>query len=188
MAGMKIRCTIIRNLTSSEAKGAMCGILLLLLAFAVPRSDFAEEKPVTAKVSQQQSNPVAPQKSVAAATSPRGGRRQCLCDSRNGSITDVRIAPEEGQLTVAVTTDRAIVPKEIILDNPPRLVLDFPNTENKVRFSKLPVLSASRETGPGSAIPERSRPDRPHRMRSGEELREPRNQSGQVTGPPRVSR
>mgnify|MGYP002390247810 CR=1 FL=1 len=134
MAGMKIRCIAINDLTLSEAKGAICGILLLLLAFAVPRLDFAEENPVNAKALQQQSNPVAPLKTMATAN---------LSKEATGSITDVRIAPEAGQLTVAVATDRAIVPKEIILDNPPRLVLDFPNTENKVRFSKLPVLSAA---------------------------------------------
>ena len=131
MAGMKTRCTIIRNLTSSEAKGTVYGILLMLLLFAVPRFDFAQEKTTNIKLPQQQSNPVAPQKSIATAI------------PATGSIMDVAIAPEEGLLTVTVTTDRAIVPKEVILDNPPRLVLDFLNTENKVKFSKLPVLSAS---------------------------------------------
>ena len=126
---MKIRFTKIRNFASSEAKGAIYGILLMLLTFAAPRLDFAEDESVNANVSQQQFNSVATPKSVAAAI------------PAVGSITDVKIAPEEGQLTVAVTTDRVIVPKEIILDNPPRLVLDFLNTENKIRFSKLPVLS-----------------------------------------------
>ena len=127
---MKIRCTAINNLTSSKAKGAVYGILLLFLAFAAPRPDFAWENPANAKAPQQ-SNPVAPPKGSSAALPVVG------------SITDVKIAPAEGQITVAVTTDRAIVPKEIILDNPPRLVLDFPNTENKVPFSKVPVLSAT---------------------------------------------
>ena len=68
MAGMKIRCTIIRNLTSSEAKGTVYGILLLLLVFAVPRLDFAQEKTINTKLPQQQSNPVAAQKSIAAAS------------------------------------------------------------------------------------------------------------------------
>lgn len=144
MAGMKIRGTMIINLTSRKARGAAHGILLLLLAFAIPRPYFAEEKPVTANVSKQQPNPAAAQKSVAPAkpgAEASGGKAAAI--PATGAITDVTIAPEEGQLTVAVTTDRAIVPKEIILDNPPRLVLDFLNTENKVKFSKLPVLSAS---------------------------------------------
>jgi type IV pilus assembly protein PilQ len=55
----------------------------------------------------------------------------------------VKVAPEDGRLTVSVITDRSITPRELILDNPPRLVLDFPNTENKVQFSKLAVSSAS---------------------------------------------
>jgi type IV pilus secretin PilQ/predicted competence protein len=144
MAGMKTRYTIIRNLTSSEAKGTAYGILLMLLVFAVPQLDFAQEKTMNTKPPRQESNPVAAQKSIAAASLSKeaiGSNAPAI--PATGSIVDVTIAPEEGQLTVAVTTDRAIVPKEIILDNPPRLVLDFPNTENKVKFSKLPVLSAS---------------------------------------------
>jgi type IV pilus assembly protein PilQ len=135
---------MIRNLKLNEAKGAIYGILLLLLAFAIPRLDFAEEKTASSKILQQQSNPAAPQKNTAAASLSKeatGGNAAAIPGV--GSITDVKIAPEEGQLTVAVTTDRAIVPKEIILDNPPRLVLDFLNTENKVKFSKLPVQSAA---------------------------------------------
>jgi type IV pilus secretin PilQ/predicted competence protein len=120
MAGMKIRSTIIRNLASSKARGAVLGILLLLLAFAVTRLDYAQDKPGSA----------ASAKSNAA-------------EAQTGAITDVKVAPDDGTLTVAVTTDRSIEPRELILDNPPRLVLDFLNTENKVKFSKLPVLSAS---------------------------------------------
>jgi type IV pilus assembly protein PilQ len=55
---------------------------------------------------------------------------------------DVKAVPEDGRLTISITTDRSITPKELILDNPPRLVLDFPNTQNKVSFSKIPVSSA----------------------------------------------
>jgi len=144
MAGMKTRCTIIRNLTSSEVKGTIYGILLMLLVFAVPRLDFAQEKTINTKLPRQESNPAAPQKSIAAASlSKEATGSNATAIPATGSILDVAVSPEGGQLTVAVTTDRAIVPKEIILDNPPRLVLDFPNTENKVKFSKLPVLSAS---------------------------------------------
>jgi type IV pilus assembly protein PilQ len=144
MAGMKTRYTIIRNLTSSEAKGSFYRILLMLLVFAVPRLDFAQEKTISAKLPQQESNPVAAQKSIVAASLSKeaiGSNAPAI--PATGSIVDITIAPEDGQLTVAVTTDRPIVPKEIILDNPPRLVLDFLNTENKVKFSKLPALSTS---------------------------------------------
>jgi len=140
---MKIRGTMIRNLKSHEAKGAIYGILLLLLAFAVPQLNFAEEKPASTKPSQQQPNPVAPQKNAAAGLSKETTGGKATAIPAVGVITDVKIAPEEGQLTVAVTTDRAITPRESILDNPPRLVLDFLNTENKVKFSKLAVTSPS---------------------------------------------
>ncbi len=141
---MKIRCTKLGNLTPNEAKGAICGILLLLLAFAVPRLDFAEDKPASAKALQQQSSTVKPATDIASASlSKESTGGSSVAAPSTGSITDVKIAPEEDQLTVAVATNGAITPKEIILDNPPRLVLDFPNTVNKVRFSKLPVHSAA---------------------------------------------
>jgi type IV pilus secretin PilQ/predicted competence protein len=127
MAGMKIRSTIIRNLASNKAKGAISGLLLLSLAFAVPRLDYAQDKPSNAGV----------------AVPVKGNVIGNSAEAQTGAITDVKVAPDDGTLTVAVTTDRSIEPKELILDNPPRLVLDFLNTENKVKFSKLPVLSAS---------------------------------------------
>ena len=60
-----------------------------------------------------------------------------------GAITDIKITPEETRLTVAVTMDRLLAPTEFLLENPPRLVLDFPNTENKVVFTQVPVHDAS---------------------------------------------
>jgi type IV pilus assembly protein PilQ len=144
MVGMKIRCTKVKNLASIEAKGAVCAILLLLLAFAFPGLDYAQDKPVDSKVSLQNPNSANSQKSADAGSSTKGtigGNRTET--SAAGAITDVKISPDNGHLTVAVSTDRAIVPKEIILDNPPRLVLDFPNTENRVKFSKLQVSSPS---------------------------------------------
>jgi type IV pilus secretin PilQ/predicted competence protein len=144
MDGMKIRSTIIRNLASNKAKGALFAILLLSLALAVPRLDYAQDKPVSSKLPELKSTPSAPVKSVNAANlSKQGPGENASEPSQTGIITDVKVSPEDGKLTVAVTTDRSIAPKELILDNPPRLVLDFLNTENRVKFSRLPVLSAS---------------------------------------------
>jgi type IV pilus secretin PilQ/predicted competence protein len=144
MAGMKIRSTIIRNLASSRVKGVAFAILLLLMAFVVPRLDYAQEKPVSSKLPQLQPNSAAPATSISAGTlSKETPGENASARLQIGAITDVKVAPEDGKLIVAVTMDRSITPKELILDNPPRLVLDFPNTENKVKFSKLPVLSTS---------------------------------------------
>ena len=144
MTRMKTRCTIIRNLASSEAKGAVFSILLLLLAFAIPRLDYAQDKVGSAKITQPQPGPAVPAINAGTAASAKNAAAgNAAVTLQAGAITDVKVAPEEGKLTVAVTTDRSIEPMELILDNPPRLVLDFPNTENKVKFSRLPVLSPS---------------------------------------------
>lgn len=141
---MKIRSTIIRNLASSKVRDAACAILLVLLAFVVPRLDYAQEKPVSSNLPQVQANPAAPARSDTAGSIHKeaaGGKAAAMAPA--GALTDVKASPEEGRLTITVSTDRPVTPTEMILDNPPRLVLDFPNTENKFKLSKLPVLSPS---------------------------------------------
>ncbi|MBN1571441.1 MAG: type IV pilus secretin PilQ [Acidobacteria bacterium] len=138
---MKIRSTIIRNLASSNVSGTVCAILLLLLAFVVPRLDYAQDKPVSSKPPQMQPNSAAPADSGALAKEAAG--KMATVPYQASAITDIKVAPEDGKLTVTVIADRSINPTEIILDNPPRLVLDFPNTRNKVQFAKLPVNSSS---------------------------------------------
>ncbi len=141
---MKIRSTIIRNLASGKAKGTRCAILLLLLAFAIPRLDQAQDKPVSAKSPQLQPTPAAPAKSLSAGVLPKEAAHAKASDPvRAGALTDVKATPEEGKLIISVSTDRPITPQKQILDNPPRLVLDFPDTENKVPFAKLAVAASS---------------------------------------------
>ncbi|MDM7994819.1 MAG: type IV pilus secretin PilQ [Acidobacteriota bacterium] len=136
---MKIRSTIIRNLASGKAKGT---VLLLLLAFAIPRLDHAQDRSVSSKSPQQQPAPAALAKGVGTGTLSQeaAGAKPAV---RAGAITDVKVVPEGGKLILSVSADRPVAPKELILDNPPRLVLDFPDTENKVQFSKLAVGSPS---------------------------------------------
>jgi type IV pilus assembly protein PilQ len=55
------------------------------------------------------------------------------------SLTDISASQHDGALTVTMKTDRGLEPQAFRLENPPRLVLDFPNTVNKVPFMKLPL-------------------------------------------------
>ena len=122
MNGMKIRLTRIRNLTSSKAKGATYGILLFLLAFAAPQVNKAQDTANTLKslqtFSPAESFPV-------------------------GAITDVKVTPEDSRAIVVVTANQSITPEETVLKNPKRLVLDFPNTRNKIPLSRIPIGTAS---------------------------------------------
>ena len=96
-------------------KGTGPWAVLFLLALAVPMAGNAQEKPGSAK----QEKP------------------------RPGAITDVQLTPENAQLTVTVKTDRLLAPQELLLENPARLVLDFPYTINQVPFMSRSVREAS---------------------------------------------
>jgi type IV pilus secretin PilQ/predicted competence protein len=130
MAGMKNRFTRIKNFALQRAQAGSLGILTVLLAFAVP-SITAQEDPKISKPAQSLPAP----KSIVG--KPAGS--EVLPP---GVITDIKVVPEDGKLTVTLATDRLLTPKELMLQNPSRLVLDFPFTENKVKFSQLPVNSA----------------------------------------------
>jgi type IV pilus secretin PilQ/predicted competence protein len=146
MTGMKIRLTRIRNRISSKAKGATYGILLFLLAFAAPQINKAQDKPDTLK-SLQASKPGAPPQTVVASIPTAASKRVSANKTTEtlpaGAIMDVKITPEDNRAIVIVTTNQSMSPQETILDNPKRLVLDFPNTRNKIQLSRFPVGAAS---------------------------------------------
>ena len=139
MTGMITRLAGIRNRASIRTKGASIGALLFLLAFAIPQIAEAENKLDGAKASQPQSNPAPPPKSSTLGNVTKEASAEKV---PAGAITDIKITPEDAKLTVAVATNRLLAPREFILENPPRLVLDFPNTENKVAFTQIPVHAA----------------------------------------------
>jgi type IV pilus secretin PilQ/predicted competence protein len=143
MTGMKIRFARNINIASNKAKGTTFGILLFLLAFAIPRIDNAQDKPNISR-SSQQSSPATTSKNVNAGDTTKEVTGAAVTGTiPAGAIMDVKIAPEDSKVTVSVTTDRLTAPQEFTLDDPPRLVLDFPNTENRVKFSRLPINAAS---------------------------------------------
>ncbi len=47
-----------------------------------------------------------------------------------------------GEVTVALLGDGAFAPKDFVLENPPRLVVDLPGVKNRVRRRVMPVKSA----------------------------------------------
>ena len=133
---MKTRFAGIRYFAAIRTKEAVAGALLIFIAFTFPGIGNAQERSATTQAPQAQSNPL----QVAKSATPVGK----IADApRAGSITDVRIAPENVKVTFTVSTDRLLQPQDFLLDNPARLVLDFPNTINKVAFTQLPVKAAS---------------------------------------------
>jgi type IV pilus assembly protein PilQ len=140
MAGMKTRPTTFRDLAIHETKCLSCGILLALLAFT-PASGRAEETPKSSRLSQAQPAASASKDQGSAISSKEAAGSAA---AQFSALRDVKLTPEAGdKVTVTVLADRIGKPNEFILSDPPRLVLDFPNTENRVKFLQLPVHAAS---------------------------------------------
>src|SRR5438093_9047031 len=58
------------------------------------------------------------------------------------TITDVKSGREGNNLVITVLSNGPLSHEESLLNNPPRLVFDFPNSENKVPFFNLSVNDA----------------------------------------------
>ena len=134
MDGMKIRLTRI----VSFASGRMAvGILLFSLAFGIPGFVYAQDTAGSPAASQPGSGATGIPDVKAANTKAPAAILNA------GAITDVKVTTEDGKAIVTVLTDRLLAPNEFMVENPPRLVLDFPNTLNKVQFTRLKVNAAS---------------------------------------------
>ncbi len=140
---MKIRFARIGNLKSIGRKGAALGALLFLLAFAASANILAEETPNSTRIAQPQSNPASLPKGSTAGNAAKEASGTKPSETPSGALTDLTVTPEDGKVIVTVATDRLITPQEFLVENPARLVLDFPNARNKVTFSQLPVNAGS---------------------------------------------
>src|SRR5258706_346412 len=85
------------------------------------------------------------------AGSPAGvGERKESAEARGGDagravgrivprmLRDVKASREAGKLVVSIVSDGPVSHEDFVLSNPPRLVMDFRNVENRIPFSSLP--------------------------------------------------
>ena len=61
----------------------------------------------------------------------------------NRTLSEIEASHENGTLTVVIKMDRPLEPTVLTVENPPRLVLDFPGTVNRIPFKKLALNTAS---------------------------------------------
>jgi len=54
-------------------------------------------------------------------------------------LEEVRVIPTESSVTVALRGDGLFLPKDFVLENPPRVVIDLPGVRNEVRRRVVPV-------------------------------------------------
>ena len=139
MAGMKTRLTRNRTFTSNTVKG----IVLFMLAFAVPGFISANDNPALSEPDHQSARLTASEVEPLGSTVEEASGATDTKASSSGVIKDLRITPENGKVTVTVATNRLLTPNEFMLEDSKRLVLDFPNTENQVHSARFPVNTAS---------------------------------------------
>jgi type IV pilus secretin PilQ/predicted competence protein len=139
MAGMKIRLAPNSNLSSNKTKGKIYGILLLILAFAVPCFAYTQEKPNTPKALQAStptSTPqIASQRTAVKETSEKSTKETAIATA----VTDVKVAADEEKTTITVMANKPITPKKFMLRNPRRLILDFPNAYKDIKTERIPI-------------------------------------------------
>jgi len=58
-----------------------------------------------------------------------------------GIISNITKSQQGKDLVVSLETDSALAHQEFFVDNPARLVIDFPNAENQVSFLQMPIQS-----------------------------------------------
>jgi type IV pilus secretin PilQ/predicted competence protein len=140
MAGMKTRFAGIRNFASIKTGGAGLAALLVSLAFTVPGIGYAQQNIDGARISQPQSVPAPlPKRSSPGNALKATSSGKPLDAIAKAFLKDVTFQSDNSSVTVAMTTDRPVVPQELKLEDPARLVLDFPDTINTVQFMHLPV-------------------------------------------------
>ena len=133
MTGMKIQIAIIKSYGFNNMK--ISAVFFLLMALGV-----AAENPAQELV--KNTNPpsiAAPVPGITDLSSVKSAGKM----PQPGAIEDVQVTTENGQLVVTILTNRLIAPNEFKVENPPRLVLDFYNAENRVQFTRLPINAAS---------------------------------------------
>ena len=83
---------------------------------------------------------------LALTATPKAGADETSGSSKTlpiRTLSEIEASQENGRLTVAIKMNRLLEPTVFIVENPPRLVLDFPDTINRVPFKKLPLNAAS---------------------------------------------
>src|SRR6202022_4389335 len=55
------------------------------------------------------------------------------------ALEEVRVASGRGLVTVSLLGDGSFTPRDFVLDNPPRIVIDLPGVRNEVKRRAVPV-------------------------------------------------
>jgi len=64
-----------------------------------------------------------------------------VANSSIGIISNITKRQQEKDLVISLETNALLAHQEFMLENPSRLVIDFPNAENRVAFLQMPIQS-----------------------------------------------
>jgi type IV pilus assembly protein PilQ len=78
--------------------------------------------------------PSAPVVASAPVTSPAVSRREPA-----HALEEIRVTSGKGSVTVSLLGDGTFAPRDFVLDNPPRIVIDLPGVRNEVKRRAVPV-------------------------------------------------
>jgi type IV pilus assembly protein PilQ len=117
-------------------RGLLGIALLSFLLFGFPAAGSAQE------ASPGETPPKAPDATNLPSVPYHDVLKEFMATAPHGSIRDVQTGQEDGNLVVSVTTSGELAHQEFILENPPRLVVDFINTRNYVPLRNLAINQA----------------------------------------------
>ncbi len=136
---MTMRFAENRDFVKSQARA---GMTLLLLLTSLGMSGFAQDIP-----SQRSTLPgktaVASEFPGPAALPYADSLSSKALQAPHAYISGVSTSKEGGNLVIAVSTSGPVTHQEFMLENPPRLVIDFLNVENRIPVLNLPVEDAA---------------------------------------------
>jgi type IV pilus assembly protein PilQ len=129
---MKMRFVGFHKLLNGRRKWAVSGLLFACaLPVGLSGSDEDAQKPPAQVVVPQQATPARLPSADLAATVGKPGQVPFL--------SNVTTSSEDGNLVVSVSTSGPVEAKKFLLSNPPRLVVDLVDVENRAPFFNLPI-------------------------------------------------
>jgi type IV pilus assembly protein PilQ len=133
----------ITRLTVSHREGARFDVRSvgqgLAVAFEAPKTASAAVEAPAEVPAVAAPPPAAPSVAVA-----RASASPDLAPARGENahaLEEVRAIPGAGQVTVALLADGMLTPRDFVLDNPPRVVIDLPGVKNELRRRVTAVKS-----------------------------------------------
>jgi type IV pilus secretin PilQ/predicted competence protein len=109
----------------------IASILLSMLILAFSMNGFAQKL--------QEAKPAA--EPLRLPSAPGAAKLSSAANSSIAVISNITKSKQDSDLVISLETSALLEHQEFLVENPSRLVIDFPNTENQVTFLQMPIQS-----------------------------------------------